>query len=981
MEVFRKELLVGGSRAALVAAASFFATPLLAQPAAPAPVEEVTVTGTSIRGVAPVGSNVITVDQEAIRTAGAKNMEELLNTIPALSTANAPPQGVNNNSFFAPQIHQLAGSISNSTLAVVDGMRFVGAGGDTLADPNIIPVAAIQRVEVLADGASAIYGSDAVSGVVNFITRKDYEGLEIGLEAGVADQYNATNGTLLWGTKWDKGSVMFAAGYLFQSELRGNTRRLPSMGNYTSIGGTNYTSVFGCPAASIIVPGNTGVFLSAAATTTVTNIQDNKNCNIQPYGDILPQSVRENALMRFNQNLTDRLTASVMMDYNELVVTTRTQPGQITTNTTAYGPTSGKGGQINPFYQAPAGSPGSTASEQVSWVDLMGRDDGNNFGRNVLNEEAFYGQASLTYKISDNWQAQLTDAMGVDHYDGSNINTFCGSCAILGINGTAQANGSTTTTDVAGANVIALNTPLTPANAVDVWNPVATNQTSTLTRQQLYSNRSGGDTQNTFNQLRLQVDGPAFSLPAGDVKVAFGGEYANYHLYNFSTGSNGTGIQSNGATISIYRSRRNVLSSFGEINAPLISPDMGIKFVQKVSVDVSARYDKYSDVGPTFNPKYGIDWVVTDDIKLRGNYSTSFVAVPVGISGDPSQGGQFGGGASIAPLSPVPVSAFPQVTQIPGCAGLSPTQSCNLGATTNPGLIRQYGSALAHARPQRGNGINLGADFTPTFLPGLTVDVSWFHQHYKGGITAPNHTQIVNTASANYLLTLCPTGCTQAQIDAFTRVPFGGTVAGQLPPTIYFLENHDENNVLDLWIEGFDINATYVFDTDIGQFHVGDAVTQFTRFDEALLGGVPFNVLGTSAFNSTFPSVAMQSRANLGWSDDVVTLDLFMNWTSAYRNIGATAAHPPTADAHGALVVGGDHVNANVTFDFHAAYNFQQGWLNGDQIYIDMKNIFDKEPPFYNYAVPSNVDSRQGINTFVSNPIGRYVALGLRAQF
>jgi iron complex outermembrane receptor protein len=236
MEMFRKELLVGGSRAALTAAACFFAMPAMAQqaPAAP-PLEEVTVTGTSIRGAAPVGSNVITVDQEAIRVSGAKNMEELLNTIPALSTANAAPQGVNNNSFFAPQIHQLAGSISNSTLAVVDGMRFVGAGGDTLADPNIIPTAAIQRVEVLADGASAIYGSDAVSGVVNFITRKDYEGLEIGLEAGLADQYNATNGTLLWGTKWDKGSVLFAAGYLFQSELRGNTRRLPSMGDYTTI--------------------------------------------------------------------------------------------------------------------------------------------------------------------------------------------------------------------------------------------------------------------------------------------------------------------------------------------------------------------------------------------------------------------------------------------------------------------------------------------------------------------------------------------------------------------------------------------------------------------------------------------------------------------------------------------------------------------------------------------------------------------------
>jgi iron complex outermembrane recepter protein len=329
----------------------------------------------------------------------------------------------------------------------------------------------------------------------------------------------------------------------------------------------------------------------------------------------------------------------------------------------------------------------------------------------------------------------------------------------------------------------------------------------------------------------------------------------------------------------------------------------------------------------------------------------------------------------------VPVSAFPNVTQIPGCAGLTAGQSCNLGSTTNPGLIRQYGSSLAGARPQRGNGINLGADITPTFIPGLVVNITYFDQNYKGGITAPNHTQIVNTPSAAHLLTLCPSGCTQAQIDAFTRVPEGGTVAGQLPPVIYFLENHDENNVLNLGIQGIDLNASYTFDTQFGQFHVGQGMTQFLTFNESLLGGIPFSVLGTSAFNSTFPSIAMQSRSNLGWSDDLISIDVFMNWTSAYRNIGATAANPPTADANGALVEGGDHVNANVTFDMHASYNFQTGWLTGDQVFFDMKNIFDTAPPFYNYAVPSNVNSSNGINTFVSNPIGRLVSVGVRAVF
>jgi iron complex outermembrane receptor protein len=780
---------------------------------------------------------------------------------------------------------------------------------------------------------------------------------------------------------------MVAGGYEFDSNLPGDSRRITSMGDFQPIGGNNYDNVYGCPTAAIAGPTANTIYLSPSSTTAVSTLaipgtlgQTAKNCNIQPYGDTLPQSVRQNVLMKVNQDLTDRLSASFMLDVNDLAITYRSQPGQITTNTTVFGPTSGKGSQINPFYQAPAGNPTQTGSEKVSWVDLMGRGaNGTDFGRSITNEQAMYGQFALTYRITDDWQAKFTDAAGWNSYRGKSINTFCGSCATLALNGTAQANGDPTKSDVSGASVIATQA-LTAANALDVWNPPgSSNQTNPLVQRLLYSNFGQSTQDNTINQARLVVDGPLFSLPAGDVKVAFGSEYVNYHLYNFSTGSNGTGQINNGATVSLFRSRRNVLSGYGEANIPVISPDMDIPLVQKVSIDISARYDKYSDVGPTFNPKYAIDWTVTDDIKFRGNYSTSFVAVPVGISGDQSLGGRYsGGGASIAPLSPTPVANFPGLELVPGCAGVT---TCQLGGTNNPGLIRQYGSALAHAKPQEGNGVNFGFDFTPTFLPGFSVNATYFDQNYKGGITAPNHTQIVNTPSAFHLLTICPNGCTQAQIDDFTRVPEGGAVAGQLPPTIYFLENHDENNVLDLHIEGIDLTANYLLDTAYGQFHLADGMTLFTDFKEGLLGGTKFNVLGTSAFNSTFPSVAMQSRLNLGWTNDLIAIDTFMNWTSAYRNIGATAAHPPTADANGALVVGGDHVNANITFDLHAAYNFPGGLLSGDQIYVDVKNIFNRQPPFYNYAVPSNSNSTNGMNTFVSNPIGRLFSAGIRAEF
>src|SRR5690348_6580643 len=258
MNALSQKLLCGGSSFALMLGLALVDRAM----AQSASVEEVTVTGTSLRNVAPIGSSVISVDQEAIRQAAPVSMQELLNQVPGMSTTGAPPQGTSINSFFTPQIHQLAGSISNSTLTVVNGLRLVGVGGDTLPDPNIIPTAAIERVEVLAGGASSVYGSDAVSGVVNFILRKGFDGVEINLQQGAGDQYSNTEGSLLWGTSWDTGSVMFAAGYVFQSRLPGNSRPFLIAGDYTSYGGTNYPELFGCPTATIQVPGNSGVFLS-----------------------------------------------------------------------------------------------------------------------------------------------------------------------------------------------------------------------------------------------------------------------------------------------------------------------------------------------------------------------------------------------------------------------------------------------------------------------------------------------------------------------------------------------------------------------------------------------------------------------------------------------------------------------------------------------------------------------------------------------
>ncbi|HEX4273360.1 MAG TPA: TonB-dependent receptor plug domain-containing protein, partial [Rhizomicrobium sp.] len=440
-------LLVSGSAAAIVAGASLFAAPAMAQAdgTAVAPVEEVIVTGTSIRGAATVGSNLITVDPKTIEQSGATSAQQLLQTVSAISSANGPPQGENAYSYYAPQIHDLAGSASNSTLVIADGLRLPGGGqqGYVETDPNIIPTIAIERVEVLADGASSIYGSDAVAGVVNFITRKSYDGLQVNFQEGFANQYNNTYLGALWGTHTNDTSVMVAVGYTYDSRLAQSARSFTSMGDYTPLGGNKFAETFGCPVAAVSVPGSANLYLTPQSTTAVANTIANRNCNITAYGDTLPSSTRENALFKVSHDFSDRLTSTMMLDVNSLKTVRQLAPGQLS-NVTVYGAGSGKGGQINPFFQAPSGSP-TANTETATWVDLMGNGtNGGNYGQGTTQEDTFYGTWVTTYKLTPEWDAKLSDSLSYNHNTTGSANAFCSSCALLALNGTAQTSASTT---------------------------------------------------------------------------------------------------------------------------------------------------------------------------------------------------------------------------------------------------------------------------------------------------------------------------------------------------------------------------------------------------------------------------------------------------------------------------------------------------------------------------------------------------------
>src|SRR6185437_7693958 len=243
-------LLMAGSAMTVLMAGPAFAQPTTeTAPPAPAPstaVQEIVVTGTSIRGVAPVGASVVSVGQDIIEKTASQTPQQILQNVPAIVGMQSSGQGgfssFDNAGVYAPVIHGLGASASNQTLILIDGHRVPYSGlNHTLTDPNMVPPIALQRVEVLAEGASSIYGSDAVAGVVNFITRPTFDGFKVEGQAGFGDQYHTYAFGAMAGKKWDTGSAWVAYNYDFRSDLL-QANRPYTLANHLAQGGTDLAS-------------------------------------------------------------------------------------------------------------------------------------------------------------------------------------------------------------------------------------------------------------------------------------------------------------------------------------------------------------------------------------------------------------------------------------------------------------------------------------------------------------------------------------------------------------------------------------------------------------------------------------------------------------------------------------------------------------------------------------------------------------------
>ena len=342
-----------------------------------------------------------------------------------------------------------------------------------------------------------------------------------------------------------------------------------------------------------------------------------------------------------------------------------------TLTATAFGPGyTTNAAQINPFYENP---PGVTATKQTIRYDfdqLLGPGALSLGGGTWM-----YGSTTLDYKVTSDWTIDFLGMVGRSNdYAGDNLGTVNSGTALLALNGTTQTGGSTVTTSIPGYNAVTTNLPLTAANALDVWNPPGSNQTSATTLASLVNANNVSYGVYTNEQWQLSAQGKLIAVPAGAVKLVVGLEQLNTQIYEYGTRPENNAGASVASQLFQYDYGRSDTAEFLETDIPIIGADMKIPFVRAFEADVAVRHDDYSDFGATTNPKGAINWDVASGLRLRGDISTSFVAPPLNLVGGKLGLANFSSVSGGGPQgNTVPVSLYPTVTQmgIPGCTAAS----------------------------------------------------------------------------------------------------------------------------------------------------------------------------------------------------------------------------------------------------------------------------------------------------------------------
>lgn len=977
------------SSSALVAVALIASQPAFAQQttaaAADAAEDEglIVVTGSLIKNPNIVlASPVNVVSEREIAVRQINNAEQLLRNLPGI----VPNIGsaVNNGNGGASFIN-LRGIGSQRNLALIDGDRLVPAGDGGQFDLNNVPVALLSRVDVLTGGASTTYGADAVSGVVNFVTKSNFTGFDgrisYGLtERGDGQQFRA-DVTIGGNFADDKGNATLSLGYqkvdpVYQGDRDISLFQINSF-NGRAAGGsptdTPTSFVFALPPAGTPAGAPNPFFLQNNATGTGFVTPNADGFNFAPFNIFQTPFERFNIYATAKYEIADDIEIYGRGMFSRNSVTTIIAPSGIfaeslTTN-------------INNPFISPAQrtaicgaiptldcSAGSTASFNIPAVYRRTVEVGPRISRFVTT--MFDYKAGVRGKISDGINFDVHAAYG----QSTNNQELSGYTLRSRVSQALLADSATTCRNTAQGCV-----PLNLFGGPGSITPAMVNfiqGTSVV----------GVDT--GLGQVRGLINGDTgLTLPgaANPITFAVGGEYRNYTYRrvpdNLSQvpGELGGG----GGAVLPFRGGYDVVEGFAEANIPLVEDK---PFFKQLSLEAGIRQSRY-EVRAANNPsfsattwKVGGAWSPTDGLKLRGGYNRAVRAPNIGELFAPTITG-------LTSLS------------IDPCAGTAPVGNANLtavciaqgapvasiGTIQNPAAgqaARTFGGD-ASIRPETADTFTIGAVLTPAFAPGLSITVDYFNVKVNNAITFATPDDVLNACFRN----ITAASAASPACNTIRRSQVNGRLSGSVnAPAFTFGLPTPLTNLGRIDTSGIDLNASY--STDVGfaklLFNLTGTYTIDNKF-RASPTSLNRECVGQYSVNCGISGGGIQPEwtHNLRTTLDFGSANISLLWT--YLSAVDYERILPRA-FRGTITGSGPLVGRQVDFNSIRAYNYfdlATGVKVMDNISLDflVSNLFDEKPPIVGSTLGTT--GQNSGNTYPStyDTLGRRYTVTLGVRF
>jgi len=911
-----------------------------------ASLETVTVTGTRISNPNVISPTPVSVLSAAdIKSTGAVNIGDLMTTMPQLSTTFT----MGNSGRFIGTAGVAEMDLRNlgtsRTLVLVNGRRYVGSSaGDTSVDVNLIPTDWIERVEIITGGASAVYGADAVTGVINFILKKNYQGANLHAQLGTSEHGNFNKGlfSLTGGMNFDnnRGNIAASVEHSDQDNLMFRDRfGHQAYATIKTPNGPTDTALFNNAGGYTRVDAGT---FSLGSSTDITKryvfnqdhtirkqqfngiydnagfCQDCDRSDNNQYVQLQPKYGRTTLSAIGSYDITPDHRLYAEGTYSHVDVKTFSSPafdstraggrGYVITRDNAY---------ITPDLAALMDA-NKLKSIRVSRIDgdagVRGEDTKRDtsravFGANGVIATDWQYDASVNYGVMDETRHNLNNRIhdrffaSIDAVKDANGNIVCRST--INPNYINPNHINVDKNNRGGVlNPIALGGGCVPTSifGAGVINPAAAQwfNTTTTTKSRLTQFVGGGSVTN--NNL--------FQMPfeAGAASMAAGIEYRRETSRQTTDPLDQQGLTFLNA-IPSSGGDYNVKEGYIETALPLIS---GRPFAQNLTFDAAARFSDYSSVGHTKAWRWGLDWSIISDLRLRGTMSSAVRA--------PNIGELFGGLSQnfFTVTDPCSVDQLkngkdPSV-RAANCAALG--IPANWQSTRTSSIQGLSGSNPA-LKPEQGRTWTAGLVFTPSFLEGFGLTADYWNIKLSNAITAPSGTDVANR-------------CVDAP-SGVNNIYCLNAVRGA-DHELALIRSLNQN-ITALSTSGVDIGAYYSTQLGSGNLKVNLDATKVIAFTEH-----PFQ---------DDPDSTIQDNGTLGypeWKATLFTSYAWNNWVFNWNMRYFSSMLRVSNESYASNPTQTTPIRAGIGFfnDAKVSYSIKNsGW----QVYGGVTNVFDRNPP------------------------------------